>query len=166
MQNKFLNLTNLSIDSLHKSECTTHFKSIDLGSDPANMPWRELGRLVQVAIEEQFEILRVDEPVLAPQYFVYDIDTSAQMDEIDAEAVFESVVNAVVTLFFHKNVTPLAREREYRLDVPAQLIPHLHAAHDVIKSAVNRVCKFECFNIEISMGDLHYNLVGGVNNAN
>lgn len=166
MQNKFLNLTNLSIDSLHKSECTTHFKSIDLGNNPADMPWRELGRIVQLALDEQFEILRVDEPVLAPQYFVYSVDTTSQMDEEDAEAVFESVVNAVVTIFFHKNVGSLAREREYRLDVPAQLIPHLHAPHAIIKSAVNRGCKFDCFNIEINMGDLHYNLVGGVNDAN
>ena len=124
MQNKFLNLTNLSIDSLHKSECTTHFKSIELGSDPANMPWRELGRLVQVAIDEQFEILRVDEPVLAPQYFVYSVDTTSQMDEEDAEAVFESVVNAVVTIFFHKNVTPLAPAHLNGIHVHAQVELH------------------------------------------
>lgn len=167
MQNKFLDLTNLQILT-PDGATTTHYKSIDFaGADVSNTGLFTLLKTIGGPLNDWFKIVRPNNEdwsaVVAPQTFKFSLDNvTGLVDEDDEVRFFTTCVNLITSEFFHLNTIYRPREREYRLDVPAQLIPHLNIAHNFIKHAVNYRCYFDCFNIEVNMGDLHYSLVGGV----
>lgn len=173
MQNKFLNLKDLTIDTIHKSNCTTHIRSIIIPDteNPNIIKLADLATIIDESIKEEFNILNecssnVDQVVLAPQLFRFTIIA----DELTSEneiSFFETCVNLILSSFFTFNLrAKYGRNREHRLDVPSNLVPYLHVSNRLIKSAVNYETLFDCFNIEISMGNLRYSMIttdnGGV----
>lgn len=162
MQNKFLNLTNLTIDTIHKSNCTIHMKSIIISDEenPNIIRLPDLAQIIDSAIEEEFIILDVHQAVLAPQLFRFTIVA----DELTGEneiPFFETCVNLILSSFFNYNLhLQHGRNREHRLDVPSNLVPYLHVSSRLIKSAINYQTLFDCFNIEVSMGNLRYSMIG------
>ena len=162
MQNKFLNLTNLTIDNVHKGNCTIHMKSIIIPDEenPNIIRLPDLARIIDSAIEEKFTILDVHQAVLAPQLFRFNIVA----DELTGEneiPFFETCVNLILSSFFNYNLhLQHGRNREHRLDVPSNLVPYLHVSSRLIKSAINYQTLFDCFNIEVSMGNLRYSMIG------
>ena len=162
MQNKFLNLTNLTIDTIHKSICTTHMKSIIIPDEenPNIIKLANLARIIDKEVGEVFQILDVNRAVLAPQYFHFTIIADELISENEIP-FFETCVNLILSSFFNFNLrAQYGRNREYRLDVPENLVPYLHVPNRLIKSAVNYETLFDCFNIEIAMGNLRYNMIG------
>lgn len=162
MQNKFLNLTNLTIDNVHKGNCTIHMKSIIIPDEenPNIIRLPDLARIIDSAIEEEFTILDVHQAILAPQLFRFIIVA----DELTGEneiPFFETCVNLILSSFFNYNLhLQHGRNREHRLDVPSNLVPYLHVSSRLVKAAINYQTLFDCFNIEVSMGNLRYSMIG------
>lgn len=166
MQNKFLNLTNLTIDTIHKSNCTIHIRSIIIPDteNPNIIKLADLATIIDKTIEEEFNILDVDQPVLAPQLFRFTIIADELTDENEVP-FFETCINIILSSFFNYNLRlQHGRNREHRLDVPFNLIPYLHVSSRLLKAAINYQTLFDCFNIEVSMGSLRFSMVicGGV----
>lgn len=168
MQNKFLNLANLTIDTIHKSNCTIHMKSIIIPDEenPNTIKLANLARIIDKEVGEVFQILDVNHTVLAPQLFRFTIFANELTSE-DEIFFFETCANLILSSFFNFNLRArYGRHREHRLDVPENLIPYLNVSSRLIKSAVNYRTLFDCFNIEVSMGNLKYSMIsnGGVEN--
>ena len=162
MQNKFLNLTNLTIDNIYKGNCNTHMKSIIIPDEenPNKIKLPDLARIIDNEISYQFAILAVDQAVLAPQLFRFTIIAHELTSENEIP-FFETCVNLILSSFFNYNLRlQRGRNREHRLDVPENLVPYLHVSNRLIKSAINYETLFDCFNIEISMGNLRYSMIG------
>lgn len=162
MQNKFLNLTNLTIDNIYKGNCNTHMKSIIIPDEenPNKIKLPDLARIIDNEISYQFAILAVDQAVLAPQLFRFTI-VAHELTSENEIPFFETCVNLILSSFFTFNLrAKYGRNREHRLDVPENLVPYLHVSNRLIKSAINYETLFDCFNIEITMGSLRYNMIG------
>lgn len=116
------------------------------------------GTLAQVkdAVKIASQEMLATKPAIECVYnFVIEGEGEASEDEA---ADFLVVVNAIIGSFFSVLVKSEARERQYRLDVPARL-KGLKINYGTLKKAVNNQTMTDVFNLTVEYKDLKYVLV-------
>lgn len=88
-----------------------------------------------------------------PAHLEIKLTSAAEMGEDD----FLSLTNTIVALFFTLIIKNLGRNRERRLDVPAELT-ECHMSSGMLKKAINHQTQFNKFNLSIYWRDYHYEL--------